>query len=207
VVGLLLFAVSLVLVMLFLISLTGQPAWWWLVAALPVVVVLVRWERRTELPFLDIIMLGQNPALLVVLTRQLLVSTAFYAVFYVLRQWLEAARHYSPVVSGLFILPITAVGVGCTVIATRLIQREHLTATLLIGNLGLVLAGVILAVALGGPTPWWGLVLIAILLGIPTASTTWPTRTSSTRSPDRRSERPPVCCGPPSTSARTSPPR
>ena len=167
VLGLLLFATSLVLVMLFLISLTGPPGWWWLVAALPVVVVLVRWERRKPQPFLDISMLGQNPALLVVLARQLLVSTAFYAVFYVLPQWLEGARHHSPVVSGLFILPIAAVGVGCTLIATRLIQRDHLTATLLIGNLGLVLAGVILAVALGSLTPWWGLLLIAILLGIP----------------------------------------
>jgi predicted MFS family arabinose efflux permease len=165
--GLLLFGGSLTTLMLFLMSLVAQPAWWWLAASVPLWTVLLWWERRAGQPFLDVTMLSHHPRLLLIFTRQLLVSTAFYSVFYVLPQWLEGVRGYDPEHAGLLIVPIAAVGVASTVGASAWIRRGGLLPTLMVGNAGLIGAGALIAVALKASTPWWGLLAVAALLGIP----------------------------------------
>ncbi|MET1007990.1 MAG: MFS transporter [Propionibacteriaceae bacterium] len=165
--GLALFATFLTFVMLFLMSLVDTPSWWWLIAALPVGAGLLWRELRARQPFLDVRMLSGRPRLLVVFARQLLVSTAFYSVFYVLPQWLEGVRDYSPEQSGLLVVPVAAVGVVSTLVASAWIRHGGLVPTLLIGNVGLIGAGVLIALTLTLNTPWWGFLLVAALLGIP----------------------------------------
>jgi MFS family permease len=165
--GLVLFAAFLTFVMLFLMSLVGAPSWWWLALALPVGAALLWRELRAEQPFLDVRMLSRRPRLLVVFARQLLVSTAFYSVFYVLPQWLEGVRHYTPEQSGLLLIPIAAVGVGSTLVASAWIRRGGLAPTLLIGNVGLIGAGLLIALTLTASTSWWALLLVAAVLGVP----------------------------------------
>lgn len=166
-VGLLLFAATLTLVMLFLMSLVERPAWWWLAGAVPVGAALVWRELRAREPFLDLRMLRHRPRLVTIFARQLLVSTAFYSVFYVLPQWLEGVRSYSPEQSGLLVVPIAAVGVVSTVLASAWIRRGGLMPTLLVGNVGLIGAGVLIALTLTMSTHWWALLLVAALLGVP----------------------------------------
>jgi len=166
-VGLLLFAATLTLVMLFLMSLVDRPAWWWLAAAAPVGAALVGRELRAREPFLDLRMLRHRPRLVTIFARQLLVSTAFYSVFYVLPQWLEGVRSYTPEQSGLLVVPIAAVGVVSTVLASAWIRRGSLVPTLLVGNVSLIGAGVLIALTLTVSTHWWALLLVAALLGVP----------------------------------------
>jgi MFS family permease len=165
--GLGLFAAFLTFVMLFLMSLVATPAWGWLALAVPVGAALGWWELRAREPFLDLRMLSHRPRLLLIFARQLLVSTAFYSVFYVLPQWLEGVRHYDPETAGLLVVPIAAVGVVSTLVAVWWIRRGGLAPTLLVGNLGLVGAGLLIAWTLSASTPWWGLLLVAGLVGVP----------------------------------------
>lgn len=167
VLGLILFAGTLTTLMLFLLSLAGGAQFGWLIAVLPLAAALVLAERRAQQPFLDFSLLSAHPRLGVIFLRQLLVSTAFYSIFYSVPQWLEGVKRFGPDEAGLLIIPIAAVGVVCTLLATRLIRRTGFTPTLMIGNLGLVVGGGLIAVALNVDTPIWLFVIIAALLGIP----------------------------------------
>lgn len=165
--GLVLFAAFLTFVMLFLMSLVSSPAWWWLALAVPTGAVLAWRELGAREPFLDLRMLSHRPRLLVIFARQLLVSAAFYSVFYVLPQWLEGVRDYGPETAGLLVVPIAAVGVVSTLVASWWIRRGGLAPTLLVGNVGLIGAGLLIAWTLTATTPWWALLLVAALVGVP----------------------------------------
>ncbi len=165
--GLFLFAAGLTTLMLFLLSLAGGVQWGWLVAVVPLLIALVLWERRRARPFLDLSLLSRSPRLGVIFLRQLLVSTAFYSIFYSVPQWLEGVRGFPPEQSGLLIIPIAAIGVVSTLVATRLIRRTGFTPTLLVGNLGLVVGGLLVALVLSVGTPVWAFLIVAAVLGIP----------------------------------------
>ncbi len=167
VLGLILFAATLTTLMLFLLSLAGGVQLGWLIAIVPCAVALVWWERRSPRPFLDFSLLARNPRLGVIFIRQLLVSTAFYSIFYSVPQWLEGVKKFGPDESGLLIIPIAAIGVVSTLLATRLIRRSGFTPPLMIGNLGLVIGGLLIALVLSVDTPIWLFLIIAALLGIP----------------------------------------
>jgi MFS family permease len=165
--GLALFAAALSFSMLFLMSLPDKTQWWALMAVVPLALGWVWRERRAGEPFLDLRMLARHPRLLVIFARQLLVSTAFYSVFYVLPQWLGGVRGYQPDHAGLLILPIAGIGVFSTLAASVLIRRGHLFLTLLVGTCGLIAAGLLIASLLTRTTPSWGLLGVAVMLGVP----------------------------------------
>lgn len=119
VLGLILFAATLTTLMLFLLSLAGGARFGWLIAVLPLAAALLLRERRATTPFLEFALLARNPRLGVIFLRQLLVSTAFYSIFYSVPQWLEGVKRFGPDESGLLIIPIAAIGVISTLLATR----------------------------------------------------------------------------------------
>jgi len=65
------------------------------------------------------------------------------------------------------ILPIAGVGVFSTLAASALIRHGGLLAALLIGTIGLIGAGLLIGLVLTGATPYWQVLAVALLLGIP----------------------------------------
>lgn len=163
--GMLLFAVVSTALMLFLFSLARTPQPWWLAVVVPGTVALVVHERRCAAPFLELRLLT-NRALTATYLRTVVTYTAFYCLFYGLPQWLEETRGLSTTVVGLTLLPITALGIVTTVVATYLEKRWGPRAPLLIGTAAMLAGGLLLT----RPThssPLWFLVLICAVLGLP----------------------------------------
>jgi MFS family permease len=164
-VGMLLFAVAITALMFWLLSLAATPAWWWLAIAVPAAALTAWWGLRTRDPFLDMRLLAQR-GLSFTYVRTIVTYTAFYCVFYGLPQWLEETRRLGPVGAGLVVLPISAVGVASTLLATRL-QRNHGPRTaLIIGTAALCVGGLLLTVA-DADSPILVLLAIAAMLGLP----------------------------------------
>ncbi len=160
--GIALFTLTLVALLLFLTH--PEPGVWFLV---PVTVIgaagLAWWELRAGSPFLDLRLLGGNRPLLATYARALLTAVTSYALLYGYTQWLEQGRGLSPSVAGLVLLPIFASGV---VVSTVTGRSRQIRGKLLVGATTQVVMSALLLL-LGGDSPIWLLVVIALVAGVP----------------------------------------
>jgi MFS family permease len=164
--GLALFALTVLGVLGFLLSIATDPVWV-LVVLVPVAAAALVWrERRTPVPFLDVTALAANRRLLTVLGQQVGVQFVFYAVFFGLPLWLQQARHLPPHTAGVLMLPIAVLGVALTPFAARLVTRYGPRLPLVIGCAGL-LVGSAMLLLLSGHASVVTLVSLSALIGLP----------------------------------------
>lgn len=163
--GILLFSGTLVSLLFFFLSRSGNLLW-----LLPVVVViailLVVWERRVSAPFFNVRMLASNRRLISVYAQFAAVNVVFYSVFFGLPLWLEQARGFNPGLSGLMMLPFAGLGILSTFVAIRLIHKSGTRPALISGALVLSV-GTLLLLFFESTTPITMLVAIIMVLGIP----------------------------------------
>lgn len=165
--GLVLFLGLLTSTMFLLLSLGGEPVWWLLPVVLAVGGAFVARERRASGPFIDVRALARNRALSLTLGRTFAVYTCFYCIFFGVPQWLMAQRGFSAMAAGMLMLPVAVTGIAATVLATAIHRRAGARLTLMIGMVGLMVAGVALGFAETVDTSVIGLIGVAFLLGIP----------------------------------------
>jgi MFS family permease len=158
--GIALFAATLVAALLFLMA---PGHWYLLVLAVAAAAGFVVRELNVSSPFLDLRLLGGNRPLLATYVRQALFYTVAYSFTYGFVQWLEEGRGLSAQVTGLVILPMSAVAILTATIAGR---RREVRGTLLVGGAVLVAACVALTVV-GSHTAVWLLVVLGVLAGVP----------------------------------------
>ncbi|MFI9723021.1 MFS transporter [Streptomyces sp. NPDC052396] len=160
--GLLLFTGALLPVMFFLMRLRQHP---WPLAALGAVltVALILWERRARQPFIDVRMLAANGPLVRTYLRCGATYLVIYCILYGYTQWLEEARAYSALATGMLMLPMCAMAALCSGMVAR---RRGVRRPLLAGTAAMVAASA--ALAFTGPgTPVWLLVAIGLVFGLP----------------------------------------
>lgn len=91
-------------------------------------ILLIFWERRQENPFIDVRLLANKPALLLVYVRALATSYILYTMLYGFPQWLEGVRHFDPAKTGMFMLPdsIVAIAIGLLISRGKKLFRQNL---------------------------------------------------------------------------------
>jgi MFS family permease len=160
--GVLLFAGTLVALLLFLMDI--EPRHWYFVALAAAGAAAFAWrERRAGDPFIDLGVLAGNVPLLLTYGRALLAYVVSYSVLYGYTQWLEDGRGLSATQAGLVQLPVFATGI---VVAAATGPRPGLRGKLLVGAIGQI-AGCALMLLVGASTPIALLLLVAIVFGIP----------------------------------------
>jgi MFS family permease len=141
VVGMALFAAAVLALIVSLSSLRA-PAWPAIVVFAAAVAGLIAWERRASHPFIDVRLLRANGALTRTYLRQALALLGSYAVLYGYVQWLEESRGLAASVSGLVMLPMSAVAaLGAAVISRRALIKVPLiisASALVLGATALV---------------------------------------------------------------------
>ena len=156
--GIALFAATLVALLLFLMDL-GR--WWLAPVALVAGAAFTVRELRTGSPFLDLRVFGGNAALLATYARALLAAVVSYAFLYGFTQWLEEGRGLSPSITGLVLLPIFAIGIAVSALTGR---RAAIRAKLVVGALTQALVCLLLFTlddtSPGGPPPARGRAMI-----------------------------------------------
>lgn len=164
--GIGLFAVTLIGLLAFLLSLPGRTLWPLLPVAAAGAVLLVWHERRVAEPFLDVRTLEANRPLVGVYLAFATVNLVYYSVFFALPIWLEEARRLDPAATGLVLLPISGLGVLATPLAARAIDRSGHRPVVVLGAIGMT-AATLLLLTLNSAAPVPVLVLVAASLGIP----------------------------------------
>lgn len=168
IVGALLFGGAVTVLMIFLLSLTGEPVWWIVPAVVVISAVWVWWEmRHATVPFIDLRAVAGNRQLANTLGRTVLTYAAFYCLYYGLPQWFEQAAGFTAMQSGLLMFPMALVSVGSTFVASHMLTIRGPRLTLAVGGAFLLATGLLIALVEGSGTPVWMLVLIALVAGVP----------------------------------------
>ncbi|MFJ5886212.1 MFS transporter [Kitasatospora cineracea] len=160
--GMALFAALLLSLLLFLMH-PHADRWYLPPLTLAAAVAFTVRERRAAHPFIDVKVLGGNTPLLATYARALAAYVVAYAFLYGFVQWTEEGFGLSPLQAGLVQAPTFLVGIGVSVLAGR---RGGIRAMLLTGAVGQI-AACLLMLALGGHSPLWELLVLAVVFGIP----------------------------------------
>lgn len=139
-----------------------------LVLGVVLVTAFVRRNLAADRPMLEVRLLGQRAFSAGVVTA-LVTSTAMAAVLLLVSQWLQLVQGWSPLQSGLALLPAAVTGVLAgplaPAVADRVGARAVLVAGLVSGGLGFGLIGL-----LPQPLPYTGVAVGLGLVGLGTAS-------------------------------------
>jgi MFS family permease len=128
-----LFALTIVALLWFLLSLDRGVAWWALPLALAAAAAFAAVELRSTDPFLDLRALAANRPLLVVYGQFALVNVVFYSIFFGLPTFLQEAKGLDAEQTGLVMLSVAGLGVVTTPLAARAIERVGVRPVLVVG--------------------------------------------------------------------------
>ena len=164
--GILAFIAALLLIMMSVLDVL--PGFRWpLLAGGAVAAALFAWrELRFGAPFLDLRLLGRNKPLLLVYVCFAVFSGVYYFAFFGLPQLLQQSSGYSAGVVGALMLPLAAISVFATPLATRAIERWGVRRVMLSGVLALAVAsGLLGLLALSSVIPL--VLVLTAAMGVP----------------------------------------
>lgn len=160
--GILLFASTLLLLLLFLMDITTSELWLLALAIVVCGLFAIR-ELRTPTPFVDLRVLGGNTPLLITYARGTLAATISYCFLYGFTQWLEMGRGLHATAAGLVLLPVFGIGIVVVSITGR---RPEIRAKLLVGVV-MQIVGCALLQTVHGTSPIIYIAMLAAVFGVP----------------------------------------
>jgi MFS family permease len=164
--GIFAFAATVVALLLFLLELTSDPNWWFLVAAI-VACALFTWRELTyATPFVDLRLLAGNLPLIRVYVAFILANLVFYSALFGVPQYLEDHAGFRSDAVGALMLPLAAFTVILAPVVERVIDRRGVRAALVAGSVGLAASALALQLLAGSTAPPTVLLLMAAI-GVP----------------------------------------
>ncbi|MGC0363939.1 MFS family permease [Rhodococcus sp. 27YEA15] len=160
--GMGLFCAMLVSLLLFLMNLRVS-SWYLLTISVFAGAAFAFRELRAQYPFIDLRVLGGNPALLATYGRAIVAYVVSYAFLYGFTQWTQEGFGLSAFHAGLVQIPLFLTGIGISIVFGR---RQGVKSKLVIGGLGQIVACLLMLTLTGG-SPLWMLLLVALIFGIP----------------------------------------
>ncbi|MFJ4333440.1 MULTISPECIES: MFS transporter [unclassified Streptomyces] len=160
--GMGLFAAMLVSLLLFLMNLHLRDWYLLAISAAAGAAFAVR-ELRAATPFIDLRVLGGNTPLLATYGRALVAYVVAYSFLYGFTQWTEEGFGLTPFHAGLAQIPMFLLAIGVSVVSGR---STSVRGKLLLGAVGQITACVVILM-LGGDSPLWMLLLVALIFGVP----------------------------------------
>ncbi|MFF4470288.1 MFS transporter [Streptomyces sp. NPDC001599] len=160
--GMGLFAAMLVALLLFLMN-PHLRDWYLLALAAAAGAAFAARELRAATPFIDLRVLGGNTPLLATYGRALVAYVVAYSFLYGFTQWTEEGFGLSPFHAGLAQIPMFLLAIGISILSGR---STGVRGKLLLGAVGQIAACLVI-LTLGGDSPLWMLLLVALIFGVP----------------------------------------
>lgn len=160
--GMLLFAVTLLAALLFLMSPHLHTLYFAGIAVIVGALFAIR-ELRVKQPFIDVRVLAGNVPLMKSYARSLFTAVVTYSFLYGFTQWLEEGRGLSPSNAGLLLLPMFVTGLAVSSLTGK---NPAIRSKLTTGG-SVMLAVSVLLLLVRGDSPIVLLVAIALFMGIP----------------------------------------
>ncbi|MGW1169005.1 MFS transporter [Streptomyces sp. NPDC002550] len=165
--GIIGFATTMTSLVVFLMPLP-HVTWAALIVFLVAAALTAWWELRRSAPFFDLRGLASNGALARTYLRQALTLLGVYSMMFGLTQWMEAAYGLSTLETGLMLLPMGAV----SALLSRPLARRNLVRGPVIASALSMLLGSAGIMLLDSGSPVIALVLVSLVFGVTTATTT-----------------------------------
>ncbi|WP_419184497.1 MFS transporter [Streptomyces coelicoflavus] len=160
--GMGLFAAMLVSLLLFLMNLHLRD-WYLLALSAAAGTAFAIRELRAATPFIDLRVLGGNTPLLATYGRALVAYVVAYSFLYGFTQWTEESFGLTPFHAGLAQTPMFLLAIGVSIVSGR---SAGVRGKLLLGAAGQIVACLVI-LTLGGDSPLWTLLLVALVFGVP----------------------------------------
>lgn len=160
--GMGLFAAMLVSLLLFLMN-PHLRDWYLLALAAAAGAAFAVRELRAATPFIDLRVLGGNVPLLATYGRTLVAYVVSYSFLYGFTQWTEEGFGLTPFHAGLAQIPMFLLATGVSIVSGR---STSVRGKLLLGAVGQITACLVILL-LGGDSPLWMLLLVALIFGVP----------------------------------------
>ncbi|CAM3004106.1 MFS transporter [Paenibacillus sediminis] len=141
--GVLLFSVSIMGWLLFLLSLEKHVNTVYLSLSVILTLLFYFYEKRKSDPFIDVTALAKNINLSLVYVQFILINVVFYSIFFGVPTYLQHVQHFDSGLTGLVMLAVAGFGVVVAPLAGRWIDRSGSTPALLAGAMTLI-AGTLL---------------------------------------------------------------
>mgnify|MGYP001029680201 CR=1 FL=1 len=163
--GILLFIITMIGLILFLLSLESTIRWWALIVFIIAGIIFYKYENKRNEAFIDFDSLKKNSNVSFIYLQFISINLVFYCYFFGFPLFLQQVHHYSEKHTGLIMLALAGFGVIIAPIAGRLIDQYHSKLPLVIGALFL-LVGTALLLSLREQSPLVWLLIIMAVLGI-----------------------------------------
>lgn len=163
--GILLFIITMIGLILFLLSLESTIRWWALIVFVIAGIIFYKYENKRNEPFIDFDSLKKNSNVSFIYLQFISINLVFYCYFFGFPLFLQQVHHYSEKHTGLIMLALAGFGVIIAPITGRLIDQYHSKLPLVIGAIFLLI-GTALLLTLREQSPLLWLLIIMAVLGI-----------------------------------------
>ena len=142
--GILLFSVGIVGLLLFLLSLETTMNYVAGIIGIISLLLFVRHELKTKIPFIDIRLFQSNRKLSLVFLQYIVLNFIYYGLFFGLPSYFQEGLHLSVGYSGLLMLFVTGMGIITAPLIGRWIDKSGVNPPILLGNLLIVIGSLLL---------------------------------------------------------------
>ncbi|SFL45438.1 MFS transporter [Salibacterium qingdaonense] len=163
--GIGLFAAAIVTLILGLLSLEKDPAWFMFGISAVTAVVFYLYEKRKQEPFIDVLTLKKNYNTTLVYAQFICISLVYYTYFFGLPAYLQQVRGLDEQKTGLVMLSLAGMGIIIAPLTGKLVDRFGAKVPLLLGA-GTLTAGTVLMLTFHNHSPLGWLIAIMIILGM-----------------------------------------
>ncbi|MEK5522078.1 MFS transporter [Heyndrickxia sp. FSL W8-0423] len=163
--GIILFIITMVGLILFLLSLEKSIHWWALLIFIIASFLFYKYENNRSEPFIDFDSLKRNRTVSLIYLQFISINLVYYCYFFGFPIFLQQVHHYSEKQSGLIMLALAGFGVIIAPLTGRLIDKYKSKLPLVIGAVFL-LVGTALSLSLHENSSLLWLLVIMGVLGI-----------------------------------------
>lgn len=159
------FAAAVVLMLVFLLSVSGQPIWWTGGVGVIVLAFFLWRELNTSKPFINLRVFRTNIAFTWVEIQFITVNLIFYSIFFGIPEYLQQGRGLSSQTTGLVMLCLAGSSLLVTPITGRWVERSGSRPPLFLAGLCLTV-GSVLFLTWGPHTSLFWVAAVLFILGL-----------------------------------------
>jgi MFS family permease len=165
IIGIGLFAVGIVLLLWFLLSIQTKTHFIVGVTGMIILAIFGWWELNRKAPFIDIRLFKSNPKLSWVYLQFIFLNIYFYCLFFGLPSYFQDEMKLSVQTSGLLMLFMSGVSIFISPITGKWIDKTGVNQPILVGSFLSTIGAIVLSIFFVH-APLWGMGLILSLMGI-----------------------------------------
>jgi EmrB/QacA subfamily drug resistance transporter len=161
--GILIFSMTIVSWLLFLLSLSTGIDWYKLLISIVLTGVFILFELRMKDPFIDVSALARNTNLSLVYVQFILVNIVFYSIFFGVPTYLQKVQGFNSSVTGIVMLSVAGFGVLISPFVGKWIDLKGSKPALVWGSIAVITGSLLLLTLQNDSTPVYIFAVLSVM--------------------------------------------